>query len=269
MINAFITIRFLDVVDILLLAYLLYRLYLAIKGTAAFNIFMGVFIFYITWVIVKGLHMEMMGNIMRQIIAPGVLALVVVFQQEVRKMFLVIGTKYNLNKGLPFEHLLFPREDKNITNEQVKNLVMACEFMSKSKTGALLVLTNQAELKEYIETGERIDAMISVPLIESIFFKNTPLHDGAMIIQGGKILAARCVLPVTNKKLENGQLGLRHRAALGMSMATDAQVIIVSEETGHISHAFDGTLRENINPIELTHLIEEIYKEKEINGDSK
>jgi len=225
------------------------------------NIFMGIFIFYITWIIVRGLKMELMENIMGQVIAPGVLALVVVFQQEIRKMFLLLGTRYNLNKGLPFENL-FARENKKISNEQVKNIVMACERMSKSKVGALIVLTNKAELKEYIETGESIDAIISVPLLETIFFKNTPLHDGAVIIRGGIILAARCVLPVTNRKLENAQLGLRHRAALGMSMATDAQIIIVSEETGRISHAYNGELRENIDPIELTHLIEDIYEQK-------
>jgi DNA integrity scanning protein DisA with diadenylate cyclase activity len=129
--------------------------------------------------------------------------------------------------------------------------------MGRSKTGALIVLTNTAQLNEYVETGERINAEVSVALLESIFYKNSPLHDGAVIIQGKSLLAARCVLPVTNKRMRNAQLGLRHRAALGMSMATDAQIIIVSEETGNISYAFDGKLKENINPIELSRLLEE------------
>lgn len=254
---AFIHIRFLDVLDIFMVAFLLYRLYLAIKGTAAFNIFMGIFLFYITWIIVKGLKMELTGTIMGQVMAAGVLALVVVFQQEIRKFFMLIGSRYNLfKKGLSFENL-FSWEQEHLDNEQVKKLVLASEMMSRSKTGALMVLTNTAQLNEYVETGERINAEVSVALLESIFYKNAPLHDGAVIIQGKTILAARCVLPVTNKRMRNAQLGLRHRAALGMSMATDAQIIIVSEETGNISYAFDGKLKENINPIELSRLLEE------------
>ncbi|MGF7140498.1 diadenylate cyclase CdaA [Roseimarinus sediminis] len=254
---AFIHIRFLDVLDILMVAFLLYRLYLAIKGTAAFNIFMGIFLFYITWIIVKGLKMELTSTIMGQVMAAGVLALVVVFQQEIRKFFMLIGSRYNLfKKGLSFENL-FSWEQQHIDNEQVKKIVMAAELMGRSKTGALIVLTNTAQLNEYVETGERINAEVSVALLESIFYKNSPLHDGAVIIQGKSLLAARCVLPVTNKRMRNAQLGLRHRAALGMSMATDAQIIIVSEETGNISYAFDGKLKENINPIELSRLLEE------------
>ena len=260
MIFNFITIRFLDILDILLVAFLLYKLYLAIRGTAAFNIFMGIFIFYITWIVVKGLNMELIGSIMGQVMAAGVLALIVVFQQEIRKLFLLLGTHYNLfNKGLSLENF-FSREHNTISNEQVKKIVAACEMMSRSKTGALIVLTNKVELNEYIATGEKMNAEVSVALLETIFFKNTPLHDGAVIINGGIIKAARCVLPVSNKKLKNAQLGLRHRAALGMSQATDAQVLIVSEETGQISHAFNGKLKEDINPIELPKIIEKIYQ---------
>jgi diadenylate cyclase len=260
MMTAFITMRILDVLDILLVAFLLYRLYMAIKGTAAFNIFLGIFFFYITWVIIDGLNMELTGAIMGYVIGAGVLALIVVFQQEIRKFFLLVGTKYNLlNKGFTFDHL-FNSDSTTISNEQVKKIVAACEVMGKSKLGALIVLTNKAELNEYIDTGEKINAEVSEALIETIFFKNTPLHDGAMIIQGGIIKAARCVLPVSNKKLKNEKLGLRHRAALGMSQATDAQVIVVSEETGKISHAFNGKLKEDVKIIELPHLIEDIYQ---------
>ncbi|MBN2806209.1 MAG: diadenylate cyclase CdaA [Prolixibacteraceae bacterium] len=258
MITAFITIRILDILDVLLVAFMLYKIYTAIKGTVAFNIFMGIFIFYITWIIIKGLNMELMGNIMGQVMAAGVLALIVVFQQEIRKMFLTLGTHYNLNKGLSLDNL-FSKDEKRMDSDTVREIVTACERMGRSKTGALIVLTNKAELNEYIDTGEKMDAIISMALLETLFFKNTPLHDGGVIIQGNMIRAARCILPVSNKKLKNVQLGLRHRAALGMSMATDAQVIIVSEETGRISYAFNGKLKENINPIELTRLIEEVY----------
>lgn len=260
MILTFITIRFLDILDILLVAFLLYKLYLAIKGTAAFNIFMGIFIFYIVWIVIKGLNMQLIGSIMGQIMAAGVLALIVVFQQEIRKMFLLLGSRYNLfNNGLLLENF-FSREHNTISNEQVKKIVSACELMGRSKTGALIVLTNKVELNEFIETGEKINAEVSVALLETLFFKNSPLHDGAVIIHGGIIKAARCVLPVSNKRLKNAQLGLRHRAALGMSQATDAQVIIVSEETGKISYAYNGKLKEDVHPIELPKLIEEIYK---------
>jgi diadenylate cyclase len=259
MIQLFISIRFLDILDILFVALLLYELYILIRGTAAFNIFMGIFIFYITWIIVKGLNMELMGTIMGQIMGVGVIALVVVFQQEIRKLFLLIGTKYNLNNNLALDKLFAREKEENITMP-IRRIVMSCENLGKSKTGALIVLTNKAELKEYVETGERINSRVSGPLLETIFFKNTPLHDGAVIISGRTILAARCVLPVTNKKLENENLGLRHRAALGMSMATDAMVLVVSEETGKLSFAFDGVLHEHINPVELTHLIEQNYK---------
>ena len=260
MMLAFISIRFLDVLDILLVAFLLYKLYLAIRGTAAFNIFMGIFIFYIIWIVIKGLNMELISSIMGPIMAAGVLVLVVVFQQEIRKLFLLLGSRYNLfNKGLSLENL-FSREHHTISNEQVKKIVTACELMGRSKTGALIVLTHKVELNEFIETGEEINAEVSVALLETLFFKNSPLHDGAVIIHGGIIKAARCVLPVSNKRLKNAQLGLRHRAALGMSQATDAQVIIVSEETGKISYAYNGKLKEDVNPIELPKLIEEIYQ---------
>jgi diadenylate cyclase len=258
MMTAFISIRILDILDVILVAFMLYKIYMAIKGTVAYNIFMGIFIFYITWIIIKGLNMELMGNIMGQVMAAGVLALIVVFQQEIRKMFLTLGTHYNLNKGLSIDNL-FSIDEKKIGSDTVRDIVTACERMSRSKTGALIVLTNKAELNEYIDTGEKMDAIISIALLETLFFKNTPLHDGGVIIQGNLIRAARCILPVSNKKLKNVQLGLRHRAALGMSMATDAQVIIVSEETGRISYAFNGKLKENINPIELSRLIEEVY----------
>lgn len=257
MMHAFITIRILDILDITMVAFLLYKVYMAIKGTVAFNIFMGIFIFYITWLVIKGLNMELMGSIMGQVMAAGVLALIVVFQQEIRKLFLMLGTRYNLNKGLSLENL-FSKEKREISSEVIKEIVTACEMMGRSKTGALIVLTNQAELNDYIDTGEKIDAVISVALLENIFFKNSPLHDGGVIIQGDRIKAARCILPVSNKRLKNNQLGLRHRAALGMSTATDAQIIIVSEETGQISYAFNGKLKENLKPLELKQLIEEV-----------
>lgn len=260
MINAFIVIRFLDLLDIFLVAFIMYKLYMAIKGTVAFNIFMGIFILYITWRFIDALNMELMGSLMGQVMAAGVLVLVVVFQQEIRKALLVLGSRFNLTKGFSFEHL-FSKEHTSMSSEIRKEITSACEAMSESKTGALIVLTNKAELKEYIDTGETINSRVSGPLLETIFFKNSPLHDGAVIIQGEEIKAARCVLPVTKRRLKNAQLGLRHRSALGMSEATDAQIIIVSEETGYISVAINGEIEEHFSPVELYKKLEEVYKE--------
>lgn len=258
MTEAFITIRFIDILDILCVAFLLYELYILVKGTAAFSIIVGMFIFYITWIVIRGLNMELTAGILGEIVGVGVLALIVVFQPEIRKMFLLLGTRYNLNAKLKIENIFWKEKEEN-SDKKIKEIILACEGMSRSMTGALIVLINKTELKEYVETGETIDAPVSVALLQTIFFKNSPLHDGAVIIHDGRILAARCVLPVSNKELENEQLGLRHRAALGLSQATDAQVIIVSEETGHLAYAFNGTLHESVNPIELTRMVEYIY----------
>ena len=256
MIQLFFTIRILDIIDILLVAFLIYELFMLVKGTAAFNIMMGIFIFYITWIIVKGLNMELLGSIMGQVIGVGVLALIVVFQQEIRKVFLLLGTRYNLfSKNISIDKL-FTREHIQMSEELLAELLDACESMSQQRIGALIVIRSKAELKEYVETGEQINARISSALIETIFFKNSPLHDGAVIVNGTMLEAARCVLPVTDKRLVNAKLGLRHRAAIGMSQATDAGVIIVSEETGAISFALAGDLYEDINIQELPSLLE-------------
>jgi len=259
MIEAFIHFRFVDAIDIFFVAFLLYEVYFLVKGTAAFNIIIGMFIFYLVWVLIRVLNMELMSNILGQIVGVGVLALIVIFQQEIRKMFLMLGTRYNLNKAFSFENL-FSSEKKEVSNLNLKDIILACESMSRSKTGALIALINKTELKEFVETGEKIDSNVSSALLQTIFFKNSPLHDGAVIIGNEKIIAARCVLPVTNKKLKNAELGLRHRAALGLSEATDAQVIVVSEETGQLAYAFNGHLHENVNPIELTRLIESVFE---------
>lgn len=256
MIEAFITIRFLDILDILIVALLIYEAYMLIKGTAAFSISVGLVIFYIIWLISRGLNMELLSNILGGLVGVGALALVIVFQPEIRKMFLMLGNRYNLNKTLSLDNLFAKEKEEDL---RIKDIVLACEALSRTKTGALIVIINKTELNEYVETGEKISAPVSSALLQTIFFKNSPMHDGAVIIQKGTILAARCVLPVSDKEIENDQLGLRHRAALGISQATDAQVIVVSEETGRMAYALNGKLYENVNPIELTRMIEYVY----------
>ncbi|NQU52558.1 MAG: diadenylate cyclase, partial [Bacteroidetes bacterium] len=216
----FITIRFLDILDIILVAFLLYQLYRLIKGTVAFNIVIGLFSLYLFWLVVRALDMELLGSIMGQFIGVGIIALIVVFHPEIRKFLVFIGTNYNVNKVLSIDKLFGAGKLKSINHQQIDSLVDACVSMSKSKTGALIVITGMSDLSEQVNTGERLNAKISSSLIRTIFFKNAPLHDGAVIIRGNRIAAAGCILPLTQKELDQA-LGLRHRAAVGITENTD------------------------------------------------
>lgn len=258
----FITIRFLDVIDILLVAGLLYQMYRLIKGTVAFNIFIGLFVVYVFWLLVKAMNMELLGTLMGQFIGVGVLALVVVFQQEIRRFLLLIGTNYQLSRSFGLEKLFNLEKAKLATNQQIKEIVRACDNLARSKTGALIVIPHKIELKEIIRSGEKINARISSSLLETIFFKNTPLHDGAVIIVGNRIAAARCILPITERTDLDPALGLRHRAALGVSEVTDALAIVVSEEKGSISLAIKGELMHKISLVQLTTELEKVIVEE-------
>jgi uncharacterized protein (TIGR00159 family) len=253
---AFITIRFLDILDIFLVAILLYQLYRLIKGTVAFNIVIGLFSLYLLWLVVRALNMQLLGSIMGQFIGVGVLALIIVFHPEIRKFLVFIGTNYNVNRLLSIDKLFGTTKEKTIDQDQIDNLVDACVSMAKSKTGALIVIAGNSELTDQINTGEKLNARISSSLIRTIFFKNTPLHDGAIIIKDTKIKAAGCILPLTQKELDQA-LGLRHRAAVGITEITDAVVVIVSEERGSISFAKEGEIKRRISKEVLTTLLEE------------
>lgn len=256
MIPAFITIRFLDILDILLVAILLYQLYRLIKGTVAFNIVIGLFSLYLFWLVVKALNMELLGSIMGQFIGVGVLALIIVFHPEIRKFLVFIGTNYNVNRVLSLDKLFGAGKDKNINHQQIEDVTEACEAMAKTKTGALIVVAGNNELAEQVNTGEKMNAIISSSLIRTIFFKNSPLHDGAIIIRDNKIIAAGCILPLTQKQLDKA-LGLRHRAAVGLTENTDAMIIIVSEERGTISVAQKGEIKRRVSKETLAQLLEE------------
>jgi uncharacterized protein (TIGR00159 family) len=255
---AFITIRFLDILDIFLVAILLYQVYRLIKGTVAFNIVIGMFSLYLLWLIVRALNMELLGSIMGQFIGVGVIALIVVFHPEIRKFLLFIGSNYNVNKVLSLDKLFGATKHNVIDHQQIDSLVDACVTMGKTKTGALIVIAGNSELKDQIITGEKLNAKISSSLIRTIFFKNSPLHDGAVIIKGNKISAAGCILPVTQKELDKA-LGLRHRAAVGITEITDAICLIVSEERGSISFSKGGEIRRRISKEVLTTLLEENF----------
>lgn len=262
MITAFITIRFLDILDIFLVAFLLYQLYRLIKGTVAFNIVIGLFSLYLFWLIVKALNMELLGSIMGQFIGVGVIALIVVFHPEIRKFLVFIGTNYNINRVFSLDKLFGTSKERVINREQIDNIVEACDAMAKTKTGALIVITASNELKDQANSGERINARISSSLIRTIFFKNSPLHDGAIVIRDNKIVAAGCILPLTQKPLDKA-LGLRHRAAVGLTETTDALVIVVSEERGSISIAQNGEIKRRISKESLIQILEEnMWQEK-------
>ncbi len=252
----FITIRFLDILDILLVALLLYQLYRLIKGTVAFNIVIGLFSLYLLWLIVKALNMQLLGSIMGQFIGVGVLALIIVFHPEIRKFLVFIGTNYNVNRVLSLDKLFGTHKGKTVENEQIEILAEACFSLSKSKTGALIVIARTSELADQIRTGELLNAQISSSLLRTIFFKNTPLHDGAVVIKNNIIVAAGCILPLTQRDVDK-TLGLRHRAAIGITENTDAVAIIVSEERGSVSFADEGDIKRRISREVLIELLEE------------
>ncbi len=254
---AFITIRVLDVIDILLVAFLLYQVYMLIRGTVAINIFIGIFVLYIIWLIVRVLNMELLNNILGKIIEVGVIALIIVFQQEIRRFLLFIGTRYLSKNRFSLENWLFPKQKNMVAPVNIDAIVKACRNMSETKTGALIVIARKSELQYYTETGDILNAETSSRLIENIFFKNSPLHDGALIIVNDKIRAARCILPVTENLNIPAHYGLRHRAALGISEHTDALIVIVSEETGKISFGFQGEIKYGISSMELRQLLED------------
>ena len=259
MLDLFIQVRFLDIIDILLVAIIFYEIYKLVKGTVAFNIFMGIFIIFVVWLVVKSLKMELLGSILGQLFGVGVIAIIIVFQQEVRRFLLLLGSRYRANKRFSLGNL-FSNQFKLASEASMHDIVDACSQMSENRTGALIVLARESELRDYAETGENLDAEISTELLKSIFFKNSPLHDGAVIISHNRIKAARCILPISQKLEISPVLGLRHRAAIGISEQTDAFVIVVSEESGHISMASSGDLMEDISTDELFKILETSHK---------
>lgn len=258
MITAFITIRFLDILDILLVAFLLYQIYNLIRGTTAINIFIGIFTLYLLWLLVKALNMNLLSSILGQVIGVGVIALIIVFQQEVRRFLLIISTRYIRNRKFSLEKL-FSFGEKELVEVKIDSIVSACSNMSAFKTGALIAISKRSDLMSFIRTGDVINADTSSRLLESIFFKNSPLHDGAVIIKKDKIAAARCVLPATDRIDLPPQFGMRHRAALGIAEKTDAVVILVSEETGAISFAKEDNIETNIGPNRLRQILEKEF----------
>lgn len=246
----FINFRILDAIDIFVVALMLFQIYRMIRGTAALTIFFGIFLVYLMWIIVRMLNMELLSLIIGQVIGVGVLALLIVFQQEVRRYLLLIGGRYATAKNR-FVRKLFSGKSTGVDDRIVNEISTACARMSAGRTGALIAIERLSDLQVYATTGDYVDGYISSRLIEAIFFKNSPMHDGAMIIRDNRIHSARCILPGSDNPFIPPTLGLRHRAAIGLTEHGDAFVIVVSEETGNVSVVENGTLDTLDSPAEL------------------
>ncbi len=235
-----INLRILDVLDIVLVAFLLYYIYKLVKGTAAINIFIGIVIIYLVWKLTQFLAMEMLSSVLGEFIGVGMFALIVVFQQEIRKFLLMIGSTNFGQRRKFLRQLKFIRDtpEDDITN--VNALVTACNEMGKSRTGALIIIKRNTALDFVKTSGDNMNILVNTPIIESIFYKNSPLHDGAMIIEDNYIVATRAILPLTNDNNIPLRFGLRHRAAVGITEKTDALALVVSEETGKVSYIKNG-----------------------------
>ncbi len=245
-----------DIVDILIVALLLYYVYRLMKKSGTLSLFYGVLAFILVWVLAYEIFdMRLTGSIVDKFMSIGLIVLVILFQDQIKRFLIDIGGPGN------WRHIrkIF-RHDKSNEKEhaEVMTVVYACMSMSKSKTGALIVFQRKVPLTDFEKTGDEIDADINARLIENIFFKNSPLHDGALIVARGRLASAGCILPVSHDTDVPRSLGLRHRSALGISQATDALAIVVSEETGNISIAHRGKLRTRLTGTELEHALSEL-----------
>jgi len=228
------------VIDILLVAAILYETFRLLRRSGAVNLFWGIMAFIIVWFLVRFVfQLELTSSLFDRIISVGAIALIVIFQEEIRTFFYRIGSRFS---GFKFRRLR--AESQTTDDRSAQSIVTACHNMSRTRTGALIVISGKQDLREYADTGEHLDAEISARLIENIFFKNTPLHDGALIIVGDRLYSAACILPVSKNQDIPQHYGLRHRAALGLTERSDALAIVVSEETGQISIARSGEIRE-------------------------
>lgn len=250
--------RLLDVIDIFLVAVIVYYIYSLIKGTIAVNILLGVGLFYGIYLVVKQLEMRLLTEIFGGFISVGSIALIVVFQQEIRRFLLHVGKNISMRRKKFFWTFLGAKKTaQQDHSEKIKPIVDACRSMSRSRTGALLVFAKYFDEEYYQSSGEYIDAPVSKRLLESIFFKNSPLHDGAVVIVDFRVMTASSVLPLSDSEDLPPQFGLRHRAAIGVTEVSEAIAVIVSEETGEISLAKDGSVNMNLSPEELEELLKE------------
>ena len=242
-----------DFIDILSVAFLLYYSYKLMKASGSINVFTGILVFILLWLVVSQvLEMRLLGSIFDKLVSVGVIALIVLFQEEIRRFLLTLGSHQHASALVRF---LTGAKKEELKHNDILPIVMACLNMARQKVGALIVIEHNMPLDDIVRTGDVINADINQRLIENIFFKNSPLHDGAMVISKKRIKAAGCILPVSHNLDIPKDLGLRHRAAMGISQASDAHAIIVSEETGAISVAYKGQFYLRLNAEELESLL--------------
>lgn len=255
----FLEIKPVDILDIAAVSFLLFQVYKLMKGSVAVRIFLGFLLLYLIYLVVRAAQMELFSAILGQFMGVGVIAVIILFQQEIRKFLLMIGRTQFFGKegGLTS---LFKRED--VVDIDITPVVEAAKSLGGANMGALIVFSRDSELKFYLETGDRLNAVVSKRLLLAIFNKYSPLHDGAVIIYRNKILAARCILPVTEKDNLPAQFGLRHRAAIGMSEVTDTLVLVVSEETGQMSVVMNGEMFHNLSGQEIRQMIKNYLTEE-------
>lgn len=255
---AFITFGLTDIIDILLVAIILYLAYNLVKGTSAINIFIGLALIYFAYIVIRAFDLKLLSSIIGKFVNVGVIAVMILFQQEIRKFLLYIGSnEFIRNKNwkqlLKFNTVA---NDENLVNLDSESIANACFNMSETKTGALIIVARRSDLKFFINTGDPINAELTSRMLENIFFKNSPLHDGAVIIKDNRITSARCVLPVSEKENFPAHYGMRHRAAVGITENTDAIAIAVSEQTGAVSITIHGEINANLTKEKLIYLLE-------------
>ena len=246
-----------DIIDIFLVALMLYYIYRLMKESRSLNVFIGIMVFVLIWLFVSQiLEMRLLGSILDKLVSVGVLALIILFQEEIRKFLYTLGAHQRMRSIVK----LFKSSSKkngDVDMETIMPIVMSCMSMSKKYVGALIVIERSAPLNDIVATGDVIDAVVNQRLIENIFFKNSPLHDGAMVISNQRIRAAGCILPVSHESNIPKELGLRHRAAMGISQSSDAIAIVCSEETGSISVAINGEFKLRLSAEELERILTE------------
>lgn len=253
----FLNITFIDIVDILLVALLLFYAYRLVKGTVAINIFIGIVIFYVIWKLTDILNLDVLSNILGKFISVGFFALIVVFQQEIRKFLLLIGSTNFASRRNVIRYFNFLNQDQESLKVDLTALLSACSKMANEKTGAIIVFERENNLDFLKNTGDEANIEISTQIVETIFFKNSPLHDGAIIVKNNFIKATRVVLPVSESTSIPSRFGLRHRAAIGVSEKTDAVVLVISEQTGKISYVKDGAFCKFKNIEDLRRMLTE------------
>jgi diadenylate cyclase len=257
----FITFGINDAVDILLVAIILYLAYNLVKGTSAINIFIGLALIYFAYIVIRAFDLKLLSSIIGKFVNVGVIAVMIVFQQEIRKFLLYIGSNEFLrNKNWRGIFKFNASTSETTILLDLESLTDACYSMSETKTGALIVVARKSDLKFFITTGEVVDSGLSSRMLENIFFKNSPLHDGAVIIEDNRIVAARCVLPVTERENFPAHLGMRHRAAVGVTENTDCMAITVSEQTGEVSLTINGEIKPDLSRDKLLYLLEKNTK---------